>query len=233
MNSIIINDEKYDELVKYKGSRFFGFFIFDEVRIILKSDEMKRVYKIKINGDITEVLYRVIKNGMFNDCRFSFKETEEGCEIIEKPNGELVEKFVSGMLSITDKYSYSDERIVKNIVRIFNTEMHFVSGVKQYIMNKSYERAIIQRESRTSKFSTSKNYNKKNRSSNNDVQFLLSDIIEYVVHSNCHHIITCEAWNVRGHFRHYKNGKVVWIPSYEKGKKRNTGMCVGNKVYTV
>lgn len=30
---------------------------------------------------------------------------------------------------------------------------------------------------------------------------------------------TCERWSVRGHFRHYKSGKVVFIESYEKGKK--------------
>ena len=30
----------------------------------------------------------------------------------------------------------------------------------------------------------------------------------------------CEAWSVRGHYRHYKNGKVVFIAPYIKGKGR-------------
>ena len=30
----------------------------------------------------------------------------------------------------------------------------------------------------------------------------------------------CEAWGVRGHYRHYKNGKVVYIAPYQKGKGR-------------
>lgn len=34
-------------------------------------------------------------------------------------------------------------------------------------------------------------------------------------------VITCPAWGVRGHYRHYKNGKVVFISPYTKGKDRN------------
>lgn len=30
----------------------------------------------------------------------------------------------------------------------------------------------------------------------------------------------CLAWSVRGHYRHYKNGKVVFVEQYMKGKKR-------------
>ena len=32
--------------------------------------------------------------------------------------------------------------------------------------------------------------------------------------------IHCLAWGVRGHFRHYRNGKVIFINSYIKGKER-------------
>lgn len=30
-----------------------------------------------------------------------------------------------------------------------------------------------------------------------------------------------ESWSVRGHYRHYKSGKVIFIESFEKGKNRN------------
>lgn len=30
-----------------------------------------------------------------------------------------------------------------------------------------------------------------------------------------------ESWNVSGHYRRYKNGKVVWVKEYKKGKKSN------------
>lgn len=33
--------------------------------------------------------------------------------------------------------------------------------------------------------------------------------------------IKCEAWGVRGHFRHYKDGRVVFVHPYVKGKKRD------------
>lgn len=35
------------------------------------------------------------------------------------------------------------------------------------------------------------------------------------------HQITCQAWGVRGHYRHYKNGTVIFIQPYVKGKKRS------------
>lgn len=33
--------------------------------------------------------------------------------------------------------------------------------------------------------------------------------------------IRCQAWGVRGHFRHYKDGKVIFIEAYVKGKNRS------------
>lgn len=39
--------------------------------------------------------------------------------------------------------------------------------------------------------------------------------------SKRHHNITCPSWGVAGHYRHYKDGKVVFIKSYRKGKKRD------------
>lgn len=37
-------------------------------------------------------------------------------------------------------------------------------------------------------------------------------------------------WSVRGHVRHYKNGKTVYIKPYEKGKDRNKRI---NKIYKI
>lgn len=33
--------------------------------------------------------------------------------------------------------------------------------------------------------------------------------------------IRCKAWGVRGHFRHYKDGKVIFVEAYVKGKDRD------------
>ena len=105
--------------------------------------------------------------------------------------------------------------------------------LKQYIMNKSYERTVVQREARVDdggivagKKATSNNAAK-------TTQFLLDDIIEYVSRSGHNHKYICECWGVRGHFRHYKDGKVTWISAYEKGKKRNVGNRIDNKIYAI
>lgn len=42
------------------------------------------------------------------------------------------------------------------------------------------------------------------------------------IHINHKHgKITCPCWGVRGHYRHYKSGKVVFIEAYQKGKDRS------------
>lgn len=42
-------------------------------------------------------------------------------------------------------------------------------------------------------------------------------------------VISCDCWGVRGHYRHYKDGKVVFIPAYLKGKKRKLGQPVNQE----
>ena len=49
--------------------------------------------------------------------------------------------------------------------------------------------------------------------------------------SDIHHIITCPAWGVRGHARHYKSGKIVYVKPYIKGKCRNDGTKYVAKTY--
>lgn len=56
--------------------------------------------------------------------------------------------------------------------------------------------------------------------------YLLDEIVDYVnengltIQSNGTHKINCPCWSVRGHYRHYKSGKVVFIKNYEKGKEK-------------
>lgn len=44
-------------------------------------------------------------------------------------------------------------------------------------------------------------------------------------------VYSVDCWNVRGHYRHYKNGKTIFIKSYEKGKKRNSGSHTNSTYY--
>lgn len=45
------------------------------------------------------------------------------------------------------------------------------------------------------------------------------------------HIIKCPAWGVRGHPRHLKSGRVIYIKPYKKGKQRNDPNVYVGKEY--
>lgn len=68
--------------------------------------------------------------------------------------------------------------------------------------------------------------------------YLLNEIVEYVnengltVAPSSTHKMNCPCWSVRGHYRHYKSGKVVFIKNYEKGKEKGKKKPK-EKIYTV
>ena len=45
--------------------------------------------------------------------------------------------------------------------------------------------------------------------------------------------ITCPVWEVRGHMRHYKSGKTVYVAPYRKGKERDSASTVSGKEYVL
>jgi len=49
--------------------------------------------------------------------------------------------------------------------------------------------------------------------------------------SHIKHIFKCLCWGVRGHVRHYKSGKVVFIQPFKKGKERNNMEAFSGKEY--
>ena len=63
-----------------------------------------------------------------------------------------------------------------------------------------------------------------------DITLDLDTAVRYIKKKGLHKI-HCELWGVRGHYRHYKSGKVVFIEAYQKGKKRNTKKL--DKTYVV
>lgn len=44
-------------------------------------------------------------------------------------------------------------------------------------------------------------------------------------------VFMCPCWGVRGHYRHLKNGKIVWISAYRKGAKKNEENVYEKKTY--
>lgn len=45
--------------------------------------------------------------------------------------------------------------------------------------------------------------------------------------------ITCPVWEVRGHMRHYKSGKAVYIAPYRKGKERDNPTALTDREYVL
>lgn len=68
--------------------------------------------------------------------------------------------------------------------------------------------------------------------------FLLDDIVEYVlenelnINTDTSYKINCPCWSVRGHYRHYKSGKVIFVENYKKGKDKDKTEPK-SKTYTV
>ena len=45
--------------------------------------------------------------------------------------------------------------------------------------------------------------------------------------------IQCPAWGVSGHYRHLRDGRVIWIKPYVKGKERNNPAAYSKKTYQI
>ena len=72
-------------------------------------------------------------------------------------------------------------------------------------------------------------------STTNKKIFLLDDIVNYVsekyVPEGGHREIMCPCWEVRGHYRHLKSGKVIFIRPFKKGKERTTAEPKAHEYY--
>ena len=64
--------------------------------------------------------------------------------------------------------------------------------------------------------------------------YLMDDLVVYAAttlpEERLKRHMNCPVWEVRGFYRHYKSGKVVWINSFQKGKDRNKGLST-DKTY--
>ena len=105
---------------------------------------------------------------------------------------------------------------------IQNFTDYILFATLEYITLKSKERE----KSQKGKSSHRQKYSREHRlSTTNNKIYLLDDIITYAsekyISESGHLEFTCPCWEVRGHYRHYKNGNVVFIKSYKKGKDKD------------
>lgn len=125
--------------------------------------------------------------------------------------------------------------------------VEFISGilcniaiVMYTIMEKAKERALAPHKVIVS--TTNKVRNKVNNKSTELKQvrtdnkiFLFDEIVEYAsMHEPQHttYEYHCECWEVRGHYRKLKDGRIVFVKPYKKGKNRDS-FEANNKVYFI
>lgn len=113
-----------------------------------------------------------------------------------------------------------------------------VLTVIAYIMSDKRSKTQKQRHSKTKHDVHAKKLEPTITTERNDKIFLLDEIVEYVDEQGLTaqptgtHTITCPCWGVRGHYRHYKSGKTVFVKAFKKGKDRETAEPQ-DKIYTV
>ena len=112
-----------------------------------------------------------------------------------------------------DGFHQMGEGLTKEELEIIHA---FILGAMVYICNQGRNR--IEKISEGKERKPQEPYEYKEREC-----FLLRDIIRYYsLHPTKKSLqYRCECWGVRGHIRHYKNGKVCFIKPFKKGKKKD------------
>lgn len=111
-----------------------------------------------------------------------------------------------------------------------------IDNIMRCIMLRLENREKTTKEITHKILSSEKQVKKKNIPENKKV-FLFGEICDYFyldkLSGNMQsREIVCPCWSVRGHYRHYKSGKVIFVKEYKKGKERaNTEPK--DKTYTV
>ena len=106
------------------------------------------------------------------------------------------------------------------------------------IKDAAYERAILYKKKEDErKFDESQLRQLKKIKKRNKMQdiYLLEDTIAYMAttlpEEKLKRHMNCPVWDVRGFYRHYKNGMVKWINGFQKGRDRNKGKETTDRTY--
>lgn len=217
MNVIKINMQELNEIIQLTKDReeftktwmhiIENGFIWNE--FMLKVIELDQTYKVRIEGNnnkqyinIKKIQYD--KNGLATK---AYKYRLSIIEYLERLKVFVVEARKKG---VTEIYRENDELI--DII----PPMQFMEYIIRESKKRTYE-YVIKEEKEI------KEHTKNKTVKNNKKEYNLLDAIKIYQKNEGEkrkHEITCESWDVRGYFRHYKNGKVIWIAPFKKGKKR-------------
>lgn len=104
-----------------------------------------------------------------------------------------------------------------NGIWFYKTLLKLISGVI-YAMNNPN---LVYLESSEQRTIANNSNTKKSKRKFNNIKYITN--IRYISNNNTptrkNHVYSLEAWEVRGHWRHLKSGKIIWVSSYVKGDK--------------
>lgn len=212
----IIEVPSNHEMFSKEFSGMLENFIYDEFGIIIRTKnkmDIGVVVFFEKGFDGTQFCLTVLNNKPIN------KEVYYDIYISEK-NKDGMEVMCS-----TNEYKY---------LNIGHDLAHIILRIMLYIMNTPREKST---KPKLPNEETERKENHRKSTKENKVH-LLDEIVEYVnenglaINQNGTHKINCPCWSVRGHYRHYKSGKVIFVENYKKGKERENKEPK-SKTYTV
>ena len=254
MNTIIVDYDTFSNIVydfdydNMESVKLFDNFIFNNFCIdidlepakCLNGNKRKKCFveffngakngkaKIECVNDMGYCTYKVAAKWNFGNGIFESKgiELDLECSEMKKrvfeefaqcPSGLEYQTYCDGVL---EQYHFEAESEINLILRLCN----------RILINSANREEVVRKT-----LHNKKNSNNTGKSSENKV-FLFNDIIKYIYEESTSNSskknINCPCWSVRGHYRHYKSGKVVFVRSYEKGKDKGNSKAV-DKTYIV
>lgn len=227
MNTIIINEKDMDTM-KYDGCQ--AEFMFDDFNMIINCRDEGRVkVEVRTDHDNKVMLFRADREiwyGIKYDLKAEDVYPEPGqMSIIVYDNqdvsiGELY--LPIAQFTKMQDFKMAASRLFKNYEACLWLLTIITSYMVCIMMMGEERKRVIRQQNSSDKKNVSHSVEKGNKKKNR--VFYLDDIVEYIANhteTESHHTIKCKCWDVRGHYRHYKSGKTVFIKSYRKGKQRD------------
>lgn len=127
--------------------------------------------------------------------------------------------------NISEKIAFNKE--IKNSIGVFICALMYMSYLLEN--QETIIKTSSKRNSSTEKTNSKTNYKK-------SIKVISKDKIIYKIITNNSSVTKdirhfqrhIDSWNVRGHVRHYKSGKTIWIEPYQKGKGK-----IKSKIYII
>lgn len=217
MNTIIVYTDKVNDKL---NNAFIEKFIYNSFTIVITKNE---------NTDDAMIFDIATNQGNPNDC---------SCRVtmLNEDTGDYGVATEFNWLNLGEKIEtkYKNQKDNDIFGKASCDWADYLYAVMAYIMTEKRER-IQKKKTGCNYENNSEQYRKEYKPRK---IYLLNEIVEYVnengltVAPSSTHRMNCPCWSVRGHYRHYKSGKVVFIKNYEKGKEKGKKKPK-EKIYTV